>query len=175
MVDPARAPDATDRPYMPGYGIADAGSGAGLIGWAEAVGRLTGARNYWLATTRPEGGPPHLMPVWAVWHGGAAWFSSGGRSRQVRNLRAEPRCTLSTEDAENPVVVTGLAEVVIDRAAIATFLGLLNAKYDAGLDEDFLDPAVNATVRLVPEWAFALRHDDFAGSPTRWRFPGRSG
>jgi len=33
-----------------------------------------------------------------------------------------------------------------------------------------IDPAVNATIRVRPQWAFGLVHDDFAGSPTRWRF-----
>ncbi len=46
----------------------------------------------------------------------------------------------------------------------------MNAKYDVDYTVDFLDPAVNATVRVRPRWAFGLLHDDFTGSPTRWRF-----
>jgi hypothetical protein len=110
------------------------------------------------------------MPVWGVWHDGALWLSSGGRSRKVRNLRADGRCTASIEDAENPVVISGTAAVITDPDAIAGFLDRMNAKYETSYGLDFLDPAVNATVRLRPDWGFALRHDDFGGSPTRWTF-----
>jgi general stress protein 26 len=161
---------AASRPYMPGYGIVDAAAGSGLIPWSEAERKLAESPNYWLATASATGGAPHLMPVWGVWHDGALWFSSGGRSRKVRNLLAESRCTLSTQDAENPVVLSGTAHIVAEMALIETFLELSNRKYHVGYGIDFLDPAVNATVRLRPEWAFALRHDDFSGSPTRWRF-----
>jgi hypothetical protein len=32
----------------------------------------------------------------------------------------------------------------------------------------FLDPAVNATVRLPAEWIFALNEESFTKSPTKW-------
>jgi len=72
---------------MPGYGIES--SGQGLIPWAEAERRLIASTNYWVATVS-AGGEPHLMPVWGVWHAGQLWFSSGGRSRKVRNIAAAP-------------------------------------------------------------------------------------
>jgi hypothetical protein len=68
------------------------------------------------------------------------------------------------------VVLEGTAEVVTDRDRIAEFLARSNAKYDVDYGIEFLDPAVNATVRIQPRWAFALRQDDFSGSPTRWEF-----
>ena len=40
------------RPYMPGYGIAGPDQGSGLLDWSWAAGRLTAARNYWVATVR---------------------------------------------------------------------------------------------------------------------------
>ena len=54
------------------------------------------------------------MPVWGVWLDGRLWFSSGLRSRKARNLAADPRCTLTTDDARDPVVVEGTAERVTD-------------------------------------------------------------
>jgi general stress protein 26 len=165
MVEPTAS-----RPHMPGYGIES--SPKGLIPWAEAEARLAASVNYWLATVS-AGGEPHLMPLWAVWHDRALWFSSGGRSRKVRNIAAMPRCTVSTEDAGSPVILSGRATILTDPADIRTFIEVANAKYEGGhYSEEFLDPAVNATLRLAPEWAFALRHDDFSGSPTRWTFEG---
>ena len=159
-----------DRPFMPGYGVLPETEGSGLLAWDEAERRLTVSHDYWCATVRPDGAP-HVMPVWGVWLDGRLWFSSGLRSRKARNLDADPRCTLTTDDTQNPVVVEGVAERVTDRGAIEPFRRAVNAKYDADLTADFLDPAVNGSYAVRPVRAFALSHDDFTGSPTRWRFP----
>lgn len=160
---------AADRPVMPGYGVLPAAEGSGLIAWAEAERRLNVSHDYWCATVRPDGAP-HVMPVWGVWLDGALWFSSGLRSRKARNLAAEPRCTLTTDDAADPVVVEGMARQETDRAALERFVGAMNAKYDAGMTLEFLDPAVNGSYAVHPVRAFGLTHGDFTGSPTRWTF-----
>jgi PPOX class probable F420-dependent enzyme len=152
---------------MPGYGTER--SSQGLITWDQALGRLNATRTFWLATVRPDG-RPHVMPVWAVFLDAALWFSSSLASRKIRNLQGDPRCTLTSEDGQHPVVVDGTAEVITDLDRIAAFLAASNAKYQVDYRIDFLDPAVNATVRVAPEWAFALDEEDFTGSPTRWHF-----
>jgi PPOX class probable F420-dependent enzyme len=154
---------------MPGYGILPADEGSGLLTWGEAERRLTVAHDYWLATVRPDGGP-HVMPVWGVWLAGRLWFSTGRASRKARNLAAEPRCTLTTDDARDPVVLEGVAERVTDPDGIAAFVAVVNAKYDAGLTVGFQDPAVNGTFAVRPVRVFALSGTDFPGSPTRWTF-----
>ncbi len=111
-----------------------------------------------------------MVPVWAVWDGDALWFSGGLHSRKVRNVVADPRCSLSTEDAANPVVVEGVASEIDDVEAKQSFLDLTNAKYDTSYGLSFLDPATTAVLRVMPTWAFAMREDDFSGSPTRWQF-----
>jgi general stress protein 26 len=110
------------------------------------------------------------MPVWGLWDDGAFWFSSSRRSRKVRNLAIDPRCVVTTENAVEPVVVEGLAEVVTDPEALTRMLALENAKYQTDYPIDLLDPAVNATIRVRPRWAFGLAEGDFTGSPTRWIF-----
>ncbi|MCW2914372.1 MAG: pyridoxamine 5-phosphate oxidase-related FMN-binding protein [Actinomycetia bacterium] len=158
-----------DRPHMPGYGILAPDAGTGLLPWSWALERIAAARNFWVATVTPEGGP-HAMPVWAVWDDDALWFSTSVRSRKARNLAHDPRVVITTEDALDPVVIEGRAEVITDSAAIARFLGLSNAKYNVDYQLDFLDPAVNATIVVRPERAFGLLQSDFSGSPTRWMF-----
>jgi hypothetical protein len=64
----------------------------------------------------------------------------------------------------------GAAEVITDRESITAFLAASNAKYAVNYELDFLDPAVNATVRVVPRTVIGLKGSDFGGSPTRWRF-----
>src|SRR5256714_9494145 len=159
------------RPFMPGYGIQPASEGTGLLPWSWAEERLVRAHDYWLATVWPDG-RPHVMPVWGVWAGGALWFSCGGRSRKTRNIAANPRCVATTDNALEPVVVEGDAEVVTDLDRVAQFAAGENAKYGTDYPVSFFDPAVNATFRLEPVWAFGLAEGDFSGSPTRWELPG---
>ena len=154
---------------MPGYGLRHAGEGTGLLPWSWAEERLVSSRNYWLTTIWPDG-RPHTMPVWGVWHDGSLWFSSSKGSRKARNLSRDPRCTVATEDAVNPVVVEGRAELVTNPDDLARMLALENAKYSTDYGIEMLDPAVNASFRIRPVWAFGLQADDFTGSPTRWDF-----
>jgi PPOX class probable F420-dependent enzyme len=164
-----RGEPPADRPVMPGYGILPPDAGSGLLPWAEAERRLSASHDYWLATVSPDG-RPHVMPVWAVWTDGRLWLSTGLRSRKARNLAADPRCTVTTDDARDPVVVEGRAEQVTGAAAIGAFVDAVNAKYDGGMTVEFQDPAVNGTFAVRPVRAFALSGADFAGSPTRWTF-----
>jgi nitroimidazol reductase NimA-like FMN-containing flavoprotein (pyridoxamine 5'-phosphate oxidase superfamily) len=154
---------------MPGYGVQGPDEGTGLLPWTWAADRLEASRNYWVSTLWPDG-HPHAMPVWGVWDGSALWFSSSLRSRKARNIAGDPRCVATTENANEPVVLEGLAAIVAELDAIARVVELMNAKYDSGMTVEFLDPAVNATIRLQPHWAFGIAHDDFTGSPTRWVF-----
>jgi hypothetical protein len=43
------------------YGVTT--SDDGPLDWSHAEERLERARNYWIATTRPDG-TPHAAPVW---------------------------------------------------------------------------------------------------------------
>jgi hypothetical protein len=110
------------------------------------------------------------MPVWGVWHEGGLCLSSSRGSRKARNLRANPRCTISTEDAANPFVIEGDAVLVTEPAGLESILALENAKYSTDYGVELVDPALNSVFQIRPTWAFALRTDDFTGSPTRWEF-----
>jgi hypothetical protein len=144
-------------------------AGTGLLPWAWAREKLVAAHDYWIVSSWPDG-RPHAMPVWGVWDDDGLLFSSSIRSRKVRNLLADPRCVVATQDTTDPVILEGVADTIVDPPALARTIELMNAKYATDYTVDFLDPAVNATVRVRPRWAFGLVQDDFAGSPTRWRF-----
>ena len=156
------------RPFMPGYGILPADEGSGLLPWSWAEERLARSRNYWLVSTWPDG-RPHAMPVWGVWDEGLFWFSSSGGSRKSRNLMHDARCVVTTEDAKDPVVLEGSAELVTRSEDLETLLRLMNAKYGTRYGIEMVDPEINSTFRVRPGWAFALSEADFQGSPTRWR------
>ena len=152
---------------MPGYGIQPASDG--LLPWSWAEERLKTSHTFWLATHWPDG-RPHVMPVWSIWHEGALWFSSSKRSRKALNLSLDPRCVLTTEDPQNPVIVEGSAELLVARADLETLLAIENAKYHTSYGMEMVDPIENSAFRVRPMWVFGLRAEQFTGSPTRWYF-----
>jgi hypothetical protein len=152
------------RPELPGYGVAPADEGEGLLPWAWAEERLAASRSYWIATGRPDG-RPHLAPVWGVWWDGALWFSTGRRSAKVRNLAADPRCTASTESAAEAVIVEGTAtEADVHPPEV---VDAYSAKYGTGFPSD------EPLLRLAPDRAFGFLDDAerFGTTATRWTFP----
>jgi hypothetical protein len=157
-------PNAT-RPYMPDYGLAPAADG--LLDWAWAVERLTASHEYWVATADTDG-KPALMPVWGGWIEDALWFSSGNRSRRVRNLERDPRCTIATDNTLEPVVVEGTAHRIDDRDAAAVFATLCTEKYSTEITVEFV--LENALFRVPPSVVYGLTEAEFATTPTKWVF-----
>jgi hypothetical protein len=158
-----------NRPYMPGYGIQGPSEGTGLLSWSWATERLAASHDYWIATVS-EAGAPHVMPVWGLWLDETIWVSSSRASRKSRNLRGEPRCTITTDDPYQPVIVEGIAELVTDPTQLAAVLDAENRKYETDYGIEMFDPAVNCCFRVWPRQAFGLLERDFTGSPTRWTF-----
>jgi PPOX class probable F420-dependent enzyme len=156
---------------MPGYDILGADQGSGLLPWSWAAERLASARNYWVVSAWPDG-RPHSMPVWGAWDDSTLWFTSGVHSRKAVNLRADPRCVVTTEDAGDPVILEGTARIATEPASIRRVLDLINEKYHTDIEASFLDPGRNATFAVRPAKVIGMRHGDFAGSPTRWTFSG---
>lgn len=154
---------------MPGYGTLPATEGSGLLPWSWAEERLARSHDFWLATVTAQEAP-HLMPVWAVWLDGRLWFSSSNGSRKARNLTADTRCTVSTDNPLEPVVVQGRAERITRDDELAAMLAAENAKYRTDYGLEMVDPELNSVFALRPEWVFALDSKDFAGSPTRFTF-----
>lgn len=153
------------RPYIPGYGIAAANEGAGLLPWSWAEDRLAAAHNYWVAVTRSDG-RPHLTPVWGVWFADAFWFSTGGGVK-MRSLAANPRCVISTERADEAVIVEGDATPAVDAARLREVVRKYNAKYSWNFE-----PEQEGFYIVMPRVVFGfIEHaDQFAGSATRWTF-----
>ena len=150
------------RPYMPDYGIKPATDG--LLEWSWAVKRLATSHDYWVVTTWPDG-RPHLTPVWGAWIDNALWFSCGGNSRKARNLDHDPRCSIATDNAYEPVIIDAVAERIEE---FARYTEVSNAKYDVDYSVEFF--AANALFAARPQSAFALDEADFTGTPTKWVF-----
>ena len=154
------------RPHMPSYGLLPETDGKGLMAWEKTAERFGDCRNYWLSTVRPNR-RPHAMPVWGVWLDTAFYFSTSVTSVKAENLAANPNCVVTTDDAEEPVILEGAASEETDGAILARFVEVYKEKYDWDMD-----PNVGGIYAVHPAKAFAFieNADDFAGAATRWRF-----
>jgi len=152
------------RPNMPAYGLLPADQGSGLRPWTYAEERLKRARNFWIATTRPDG-RPHAVPIWALWTHDQLLFSTSESSSKARNMKAQPYAVMGCEPADDAIVLEGPVERVRDAALLRDFSREYKLKYGSDMDE--LNEPVYA---LRPKLAFAFGTTDFTGSATRWTF-----
>jgi uncharacterized pyridoxamine 5'-phosphate oxidase family protein len=164
----AKTPKLT-RPHMPGYGLPK--SKKGLLPWKWAEDRLKKSRQYWIATTRPDG-RPHVMVVWALWMEGVLYFATGSTSRKAKNLAANPHCTMCNEDAAEAVILEGVVETVRNVEYIREFVKLYEKKYKWKLGEmaENMIALKDPVFRLRPKVAFGFWEKKFATSATRWMF-----
>jgi general stress protein 26 len=156
-----KEPRAT-RPHMPNYGIEE--KKTGMLSWKWAADRLSKSRQYWIATTKPDGSP-HVMVIWGLWIDGEFWFSTGQKSRKGRNLTGNPHCVICSDNAAEAVIVEGVAELFDEAAVMKRLYAAYNKKYKfdvSGMGEPFY--------RVRPRIAFGLFEKKFTQTATRWLF-----
>jgi hypothetical protein len=158
MIAEQREPNAS-RPHVPEYGIPE--SEEGLLPWGHVTQRLEGARNYWIATTRPDG-RPHAMPVWGVWVDDMLFFGGGPQTRWSRNLAANPHVAVHLDDSDAAVILEGTVERIADpnHPLVSRLDDAYEAKYQMRHGTPFW--------QFRPRVAFAWT--SFPTDTTRWRF-----
>lgn len=158
------------RPRMPpGYGLVDASSGSGLLPWSFVAERMERARNYWVATSRPDGAP-HVAPVWGLWMDGAFYFSTDRTSRKARDLAANPTVVVHLESGDEAVMIEGTARDVVDAAVLQKFAAAYEAKYKVKVNVSPEALRSGPVIAVPPAKAYAWLESDFPGGATRWRF-----
>ena len=162
------SPRAT-RPHIPGYGVPK--SKKGLLPWKWAEDRLNKTREYWIATTRPDG-RPHVMVVWALWMNGCIYFSTGASTVKARNLAQNPHCTMCADNAAEAVIVEGVVETERDVDTIRKYVPLYEKKYKFKLGEmgENLIALKDPLFSLRPTTVFGFWEKKFSTSATRWIF-----
>jgi len=157
-----REPEAS-RPTVPGYEFS--AKKTGLLPWKWAADRLKKSRQYWIATTRPDGAP-HLMIIWGLWLEDAFWFSTGATSRKARNLAGNSKCVIGTDNAAEAVILEGTVELVNRQdAELKKFARAYEKKYKWDVQE-----MAQPVYRLRPRIGFGLYEKKFEQSATRWVF-----
>lgn len=149
-----------------GYGLADAPADGSTLAWATVVDWLTGSRNYWVCSTRPDG-RPHAMPVWALWIDGALWFSTDPNSFKARNLARSPEVVIHLESGDEVCVIEGGVRRIGVADLPAVFVDAYAEKYDIRLE--LTDDAFGLYM-LRPRVALTWTEVDFPNTATRWTF-----
>lgn len=157
---------------MPEYGV-DTPAWSPLP-WSWAAERLAANRNFWVVTVS-RSGRPHALPVWGVWNDDDARFafSCAPGSRKARNLAANPRVVIMTEDTVECLSIEGTAAPVRDAKHEDRWIERYLTKYQplsSELNGDFI--RANLIVEFQAERAFAIieREDEFSTRATRWVF-----
>jgi hypothetical protein len=164
-VQPLPTPVA-ERPIMYGVPVA---AGA-VLPWSWAEQRLRDARNYWIATTRPNG-RPHCRPVWGVWLPDGFWFSTGSLARH--NLATNPEITVHLEDGREAVILEGTASAISGKQRLGAMVTAYNPKYDwdmAANDEGVFDSSGNGGPAFLVRPRVIFGWDAEMQAPTRWVF-----
>jgi nitroimidazol reductase NimA-like FMN-containing flavoprotein (pyridoxamine 5'-phosphate oxidase superfamily) len=157
-----------EKPDAPAYASPEHGT----LAWSWARQLLQDARNYWLATVRPDG-RPHMMPIWCVWHDNALYFSTDPSSRKARNFLLNAEVAVSTDGAGASVVVEGAVSIVgayeqrvrVAEAYAAKYGWPMRATENGVAFEDMETPLYVVTPRI----AIGVT-DDEVSKLTRWRF-----
>lgn len=162
MRQPAH-PVTTPLSAPAGYGFPK--DAAELLDWAHAEQRLEQARDYWLATTCPDG-HPHVTPLWGVWVDGALYFDGHPRARWARNIAANPAVCVHLESGDDVVILDGLAEdITTDETLGARIIAAWMAKYG----ELPPDPAGSGLFRMRPRVGRGWSHESLKDG-ARWQF-----
>jgi hypothetical protein len=148
-----RSEPEASRPTVPGYHFS--AKKKGLLPWKWAARRLEKSRQYWIATTRPDGAP-HLMIIWGLWFQNSFWF----------NLTANPKCVVGTDDAAKAVILEGAVELIDPKGAdYKTFAKAYEKKYKWDVRE-----MAQPVYRFLPSAGFGLFEKKFEQTATRWTF-----
>lgn len=137
---------------------------APLLPWSHVVERLERSRNYWLATTRPDG-RPHVTPLWGVWVDDALYFDGHPATRWARNLAANPAASVHLESGEDVVILEGAVE---DLTTDADTAARIIAAWDSKYGRLHPSPAGSGILRLRPVAARAWSTSSLEDG-TRWR------
>jgi hypothetical protein len=150
------------RPHMPGYGIAK--SKTGMLPWKWGRNQISKSKEYWIATTRPDGSP-HLMIIWGLWMDDSFFFSTGKNTRKAKNLAANPHCVIASQDAAQAVIVEGEVQPWNDAAKLKALFAAYKKKYKFDVSE-----MGEPFYQVKPSVAFGLIEKKFPKTATRWKF-----
>jgi PPOX class probable F420-dependent enzyme len=134
--------------------------------------RLTQALADFLAWTRVArvatagaAGVPHVVPVCHVLAGGKVYFASGDDGRKVKNIKENPRVTLTVDlysdhwGTLKGVMVQGRARLIERGPRFRRIRDLLYRKYPQYPREAAISPSDSVVIEVTPTRVFSWGFD----------------
>ncbi len=154
------------RPDMPHYGVMP-DQKDGMLTWDWVDRQMTQSRNYWIATTQPDG-RPHVVPIWGAWVEGSFYFGTDKLSVKARNIRRDNRVVIHLESGDDTVILEG-------RLVKAQVSAELQKQIDDAFVQKYeLDPELDEDGALVycllPRKVMAWLESDYPATVTYWLF-----
>jgi general stress protein 26 len=145
-----RTPTATAARFPAEYGQTRESLGE-LQPWDEVAARIAAARNYFVATTTPEG-RPHVRPVDGTFVEGVLCFGGSPQTRWVRHVQERPEVSICLPDDDQAVILEGRVELITDPESLVwkALAPAQAAKYPQYFRSD--EPP-----QFLPFWALAPR------------------
>jgi PPOX class probable F420-dependent enzyme len=115
--------------------------------------------------TAGGGGVPHLVPVCHVVAGGKVYFASGDDGRKVKNLRENPRVTLTVDlysdhwGTLKGVMIQGRAKLIEGGPRFRRVRALLYRKYPQYSREAAISPSDSVAIEVTPTRVFSWGFD----------------
>jgi len=110
---------------------------------------LQAGKHFGVVATVGDDGRPQTSVVWVDWDGENVVFNTTNARAKGRNLRGNPRVSISVWDNDNPYAyfeVEGTA--TLDETGAAEHINDLSLRYTG---EDFASPVDRLIVRVRPE------------------------
>lgn len=115
--------------------------------------------------TAGASGVPHLVPVCHVLAGGKVYFASGDDARKVKNVRENPRVTLTVDlysdhwEMLRGVMIQGRARLVEQGPRFRRVRDLLYRKYPQYPRMEAISPSDSVIVEVTPTRVFSWGFD----------------
>jgi PPOX class probable F420-dependent enzyme len=91
---------------------------------SDKARRLIEAKNFAQLATLNKDGSPQVSPVWVEMDGDKIVVNSENKRLKVRNMRRDPRVSVSVQNSENPYEYVGIKGKVVDVTTEGGFEGI---------------------------------------------------
>lgn len=135
----------------------------GMLTWEFVDENIATDQFYSVTTIRPIG-MHHVQPTWGVWVGGTVYCGGGEQTRWVRNLSTNSDIVVHREDAEEVVIIEGMAERIDLVTSDTSLIERVDTKYEKKYDIRHGTPFF----AVRPDTVFAC--SDYPTDATRWKF-----
>lgn len=119
-----------------------------------------------LATASPSTCRPHVVPVWFAWDGQSVWISAFRSTRKIKELQANPLCSIAIDTADSAVdfrgvVFEGAAELVtapadfVQRKTEQVYARYLGEEVRQPRYQSWIYDPENLLIRLNPQRTYS--------------------